>query len=48
MDYINCCYIHTVIVNMKGGAPSPVHECVDTWHNKYVKKITKTKNDKWG
>ena len=23
---------------MQGGAPYPLHEFVDTWHNKYVKK----------
>ena len=22
---------------MQGGAPSPLHEFVDTWHNKYGK-----------
>ena len=23
---------------MQGGAPSPLHEAVDTWHNKYEEK----------
>ena len=35
-------YLITILfVNMQGGAPSPLHEFIDTWHNKYVKNKNK-------
>ena len=37
--YISNKVVRIIIVNLQGGTPSPLHEFVDTWHNKYVKKI---------